>query len=394
MNKVVKVESTRKAAERAYVANAFDYAKDPIGSRDWVLWWKAWQECLKTAQQGDGEAEAQRDMLIYQMRRVAATLMDSVVTHGTEGGWLEEEANALFAAIGEVESPFAPALSQPAAVEGWKLIDTAPEVKGDYFFCLVAWGDDEDKSTGYAVRFDGKWYAGAVFHAIGQRRRYFIKETEVTPTHWMEFPKFAAPTLPQSEDARGAERFYCNKCGAFPKQPNHEGCDYLASKVPTASGLLSEKVESGDMDYQQALINLLCRIHRDGGHYIEDHGLQKALDDADLKVAELNAASDAAQQALEMGFAEGVKAAAAMVQQTMNTKGPYAWHIEEAILALTPPTDTVTMTREEFLKVFIGLNVAKKFCGSFTADECSDLVAIPVNEAQAIVAQHTPKESK
>ena len=32
--------------------------------------------------------------------------------------------------------------------------------------------------------------------------------------------------------------------------------------------------------------DLLARIHRDGGHYVEEHGVEKACLDADLKVAE------------------------------------------------------------------------------------------------------------
>lgn len=34
--------------------------------------------------------------------------------------------------------------------------------------------------------------------------------------------------------------------------------------------------------------NLLCRIHRDGGHYIGQHGIEKACADADSRVAALN----------------------------------------------------------------------------------------------------------
>jgi len=46
--------------------------------------------------------------------------------------------------------------------------------------------------------------------------------------------------------------------------------------------------------WRQELANILCRIHRDGGHYIAEYGWRKAINDADLKVAHLNAASDAA----------------------------------------------------------------------------------------------------
>jgi len=41
----------------------------------------------------------------------------------------------------------------------------------------------------------------------------------------------------------------------------------------------------GDSYEASMLRNLLARIHRDGGHYIEQHGLDKALEDAEAQVA-------------------------------------------------------------------------------------------------------------
>jgi hypothetical protein len=35
----------RKVAEQQYMEDAFDYEKDPVGSRDWSLYWMAWQAC-------------------------------------------------------------------------------------------------------------------------------------------------------------------------------------------------------------------------------------------------------------------------------------------------------------------------------------------------------------
>jgi hypothetical protein len=40
----------------------------------------------------------------------------------------------------------------------------------------------------------------------------------------------------------------------------------------------------GDSYEASMLRNLLARVHRDGGHYLEEHGLDKALEDADAKV--------------------------------------------------------------------------------------------------------------
>jgi hypothetical protein len=55
--------------------------------------------------------------------------------------------------------------------------------------------------------------------------------------------------------------------------------------------------------------NLLARIHRDGGHYTERHGVERSCHDADLRVAEaygridelLAAATDAVDVADERG---------------------------------------------------------------------------------------------
>lgn len=38
-------------------------------------------------------------------------------------------------------------------------------------------------------------------------------------------------------------------------------------------------------DWEKHCKNLLARIHRDGGHYLEKHGVEKAVADADTVVA-------------------------------------------------------------------------------------------------------------
>ena len=78
--------------------------------------------------------------------------------------------------------------------EGWKPIDTAPEIKGDYFFCDLAWGPDEDLSTGKGFRWNGRWFVAAIFYDCMARngRQYFFREIEVTPKYWMD--RAASPT--------------------------------------------------------------------------------------------------------------------------------------------------------------------------------------------------------
>ncbi len=47
------------------------------------------------------------------------------------------------------------------------------------------------------------------------------------------------------------------------------------------------------------LSNLLARIHRDGGHYEQAVGTDRAVQDADTRVAQLNADSDEVVKLIE-----------------------------------------------------------------------------------------------
>lgn len=60
-----------------------------------------------------------------------------------------------------------------------------------------------------------------------------------------------------------------------------------------------DRLQSALDEVVQQHVNLLCRIHRDGGHYIEAHGIEKAYEDADLIVATLNCDSDEHAEAVQ-----------------------------------------------------------------------------------------------
>jgi hypothetical protein len=64
----------------------------------------------------------------------------------------------------------------------------------------------------------------------------------------------------------------------------------------------------GDSYEASMLRNLLARIHRDGGHYVERHGLDKALEDADAKVVAW-LAPVTAEQVVAAIYAVGAEAA-------------------------------------------------------------------------------------
>jgi hypothetical protein len=80
----------------------------------------------------------------------------------------------------------------------WQRIETAPEVKGKYFFCRIAWGPEWDKCTGDGFRWKGKWFVAALFHKGSARFdecQNEFRQIEVSPTHWM--PK---PEVPVQQD--------------------------------------------------------------------------------------------------------------------------------------------------------------------------------------------------
>lgn len=84
------------------------------------------------------------------------------------------------------------------------------------------------------------------------------------------------------------------------------GSEIFAASTPHLRAMLNEyEYLNGDSmkahlkelneelaDMREKLCNLLARAHRDGGHYIEQHGLEKAAEDADLRIAEAFAKRD------------------------------------------------------------------------------------------------------
>lgn len=63
-------EPGRREAEQAYINGAFDYARDPIGSRDWVLFWNGWQARDKSAPSPD-----EREIAALALERHADNLI-------------------------------------------------------------------------------------------------------------------------------------------------------------------------------------------------------------------------------------------------------------------------------------------------------------------------------
>ena len=126
----------------------------------------------------------------------------------------------------------------------------------------------------------------------------------------------------------------------------------MASGVVTSSDAcdLSGAIEAAVLEAQstdQRLLNLLCRIHRDGGHYIAEHGLDKAVEDADIRVAEQNAALDAqAKQEPVAWWCEGYFDDEKEAQNYCDTKAQIAESITPLFAAPVVPPDMVMVPRE------------------------------------------------
>jgi len=75
-------------------------------------------------------------------------------------------------------------------LEGWQTIETAPKSDGKYFFCDLAWGPEEDKTTARGFRWNEKWFACPVFYrsASSVECQVEMRQIEVIPTHWIPLP--------------------------------------------------------------------------------------------------------------------------------------------------------------------------------------------------------------
>jgi len=81
-------------------------------------------------------------------------------------------------------------------------------------------------------------------------------------------------------------------------------------------------------DLERDLLNLVCRIHRDGGHYIAKYGEAKAIADADTVAAQNNADLDA----LQVDSAELVAALERMRVAGGSQEFHIAWELAKDVL--------------------------------------------------------------
>lgn len=61
--------------------------------------------------------------------------------------------------------------------------------------------------------------------------------------------------------------------------------DQLAIVAVNADAAAKRDAHRGGNSYEASMLrNLLALIHRDGGHYLKRHGMDKALEDAEAKI--------------------------------------------------------------------------------------------------------------
>jgi hypothetical protein len=91
-----------------------------------------------------------------------------------------------------------------------------------------------------------------------------------------------------------------NKCLVLKGERNftpNESYDSLRQRLMEA-GMLVGLPPAQDIEpylrltHEEMLCKLLCRIHRDGGQYIHDHGIEQACVDAEAKIDEWIARAD------------------------------------------------------------------------------------------------------
>ena len=132
-------------------------------------------------------------------------LIDTIA-HGIDGTWwcsrvweawsVGTMSSRDFQPVSDSDIPgeLADAILASVQANGWKPIETAPLAVTDYLFCELTWGPEDDACTGQGFRFQGKWYAAAIYHVLRSDRftpRFEYRMVEVTPTHWR--PGFSTP---------------------------------------------------------------------------------------------------------------------------------------------------------------------------------------------------------
>jgi Lar family restriction alleviation protein len=97
--------------------------------------------------------------------------------------------------------------SEVVESEGWQPVETAPETKGKYLFCDLAFGPADDQTTANGFRWNGRWFAAGIFYKGGPNTgcQHEFRQIEISPTHWKPSPSVPALSIPPRLDGEREE---------------------------------------------------------------------------------------------------------------------------------------------------------------------------------------------
>jgi hypothetical protein len=273
-------------------------------------------------------------------------------------GAFEVHTKGFYIEYAELAAIINAALSQPAAVEGWKPPHPIQIMSDDEIMAAAkGWRDAPDNLGAVDVMIYGACRA-----ALDEYRSRLLA---------------ASQTPPQSEDTRGAEP--CQH--EFVRDDDaitHHCCQKCGTVKQDASGLLSEKVEP---------IGYVPQTYK---WFYECYGQTVMTPGGEGDSLPVFALPPTAQQALRMA----ADVCRSRAEEHASRNGPYftgcmeeAEYLAAAIEALAPSQDTVTMTREEYAA---NLETVAYECVKLLINKgyCSPEMR------KKVVAKHMPKESK
>ena len=139
------------------------------------------QECLNMTAEGIKYWKDKYEALVAASAPAAGSVPSDHDIEMLATGFAIQHRNGLL--------KFARALLAQYGSPAWQPIETAPKGVNGISFMGLAWGPDDDRSTGAGMQIDGKFYAAGTFFCAGSKEKPFeIRECEVKPTHWMPLP--------------------------------------------------------------------------------------------------------------------------------------------------------------------------------------------------------------
>ncbi|VVE33927.1 hypothetical protein [Pandoraea commovens] len=205
----------------------------------------------------------------------------------------------------------------------WQPIETAPRGAKGVCWMLLAWGPEDDQTTGNGMRIGDRYFAAGSFFCIGGDKPFEFREIEVSPTHWMPLPAAPAATPTPAAQSAGQELREYGNCFL-----SNEDIDKIAETMP--GGLNGFLKGWGWRNFARAVegeLQARYASHVNGGERNALH--VKVREQAD-KIAELQALLDTAHV--------GDMFAADAQQVGANIRGEVAYQLHTRNRWLDMPT--------------------------------------------------------